>query len=178
MGNIRSTTVIGLLKDGRLVIGGDGQVTMGNTILKSNAKKIRKIYDGKVLVGFAGATADALALLERFEGHLKDNNGNLLKSAVSLAKEWRTDKLLRRLEALMIAGNKEKILILSGTGDIIEPEDNIAAIGSGGPYALAAARAFLRTNPNLDLRFIVEESLRIASEICIYTNKNIIVEEL
>ncbi|MFN4245068.1 MAG: ATP-dependent protease subunit HslV [Brevinematia bacterium] len=175
---VRSTTVIGMLKDGRLVIGGDGQVTFGDTVLKSNAKKIRKIYDDKVLVGFAGATADAFALLEKFEEHLKDNNGNILKASVSLAKEWRTDKLLRRLEALLIVGNKEKILILSGTGDVIEPEDNIAAIGSGGPYALAAARAFIKANPNLDPRFIVEESLKIAGEICIYTNKSIIVEEL
>lgn len=178
MKRIRSTTVLGVLKDGRLVMGGDGQVTFGDTVLKANARKIRKIYDDKVLVGFAGATADAFALLERFEGHLKDNNGNILKASVSLAKEWRTDKLLRRLEALMIVGNREKILILSGTGDVIEPEDNIAAIGSGGPYALAAARAFLKANPQLDPRFIVEESLKIAGEICIYTNKNILVEEL
>lgn len=176
--DIRSTTVIAVLKDGKLVMGGDGQVTFGDTVLKSNAKKIRKIFDDKVLVGFAGATADAFALLERFEGHLKENNGNILKAAVNLAKEWRTDKLLRRLEALMIVGNKEKILILSGTGDVIEPEDNIAAIGSGGAYALAAARAFIKVNPNLDPKFIVEESLKIAGEICIYTNKNIIVEEL
>lgn len=178
MSKIKSTTVIGILKDGKLVIGGDGQVTYGNTVLKSNARKIRKIFDDKVLVGFAGATADALALLERFEGHLKDNNGNILKASVSLAKEWRTDRLLRRLEALMIVGNKEKILILSGTGDVIEPEDNIAAIGSGGPYALASAKAFLKANPNLDPRYIVEESLKIAGEICIFTNKNIIIEEL
>ncbi|MCS7298468.1 MAG: ATP-dependent protease subunit HslV [Spirochaetia bacterium] len=178
MSKIKSTTVIGILKDGKLVIGGDGQVTYGNTVLKSNARKIRKIFDDKVLVGFAGATADALALLEKFEEHLRDNNGNILKASVSLAKEWRTDRLLRRLEALMIVGNKEKILILSGTGDVIEPEDNIAAIGSGGPYALASARAFLKANPNLDARYIVEESLKIAGEICIFTNKNIIIEEL
>lgn len=175
---IRSTTVIGILKDGKLVMGGDGQVTFGETVLKSNARKVRKIFDDKVLVGFAGATADAFALLERFEGYLKDNNGNIMKASVSLAKEWRMDKLLRRLEALMIVGNTEKILILSGTGDVIEPEDNIAAIGSGGSYALAAARAFLRLDPKLDPKFVVEESLKIAGEICIYTNKNIIVEEL
>ncbi len=174
----RGTTVIGILRNYKLVIGGDGQVTFGDTVLKSNSRKIRKIYDDKVLVGFAGATADAFALLEKFEEHLKDNNGNILKASVSLAKEWRTDKLLRRLEALMIVGNKEKILILSGTGDVIEPEDNIAAIGSGGPYALAAARAFMRIDPNLDPKFVVEESLKIAGEICIYTNKNIILEEL
>jgi ATP-dependent HslUV protease subunit HslV len=175
---IKSTTVLGILKDGRLVIGGDGQVTLGETVLKANARKIRKIFDGKVLVGFAGATADALTLLEKFEGHLKENNGNLLKAAVDLAKEWRTDKYLRRLEAMMIAGNKEKILILSGTGDVLEPENNIAAIGSGGPYALAAAKAFLISNPSMDPREIVENSLRIAGQICIYTNENIIVEEL
>ena len=175
---VRSTTVLGMLKDGKLVIGGDGQVTLGETVLKSNAKKIRRIFDGKVLVGFAGATADALTLLEKFEGHLKENNGNLLKAAIDLAKEWRTDKYLRKLEAMMIAGNREKILILSGTGDVLEPENNIAAIGSGGPYALAAAKAFLISNPNLDSRTIVENSLKIAGSICIYTNENILIEEL
>ncbi len=175
---IKSTTVMCISKNGKVVMGGDGQVTLGETVIKSNARKIRKIYEGKVLVGFAGATADAFALLEKFEEKLKENNGDITKASVSLAKEWRTDKILRRLEALMIVANKEKIFILSGTGDVIEPEENIAAIGSGGSYALAAAKAFYISNPNADPRFVVENSLKIAADICIYTNPMIQIEEL
>jgi ATP-dependent HslUV protease subunit HslV len=159
-------------------IAGDGQVTFGqNTIMKHNAKKIRKIYEGKVLAGFAGSVADAITLFEKFEGKLQEYHGNLVKAAVELAKEWRMDKMLRRLEALLIAADKEHIFIISGNGEVIEPDDGIAAIGSGGPYALAAARALNRYS-DLSAEKIVEESLRIASEICIYTNSHIAVESL
>jgi ATP-dependent HslUV protease subunit HslV len=159
-------------------IAGDGQVTFGqNTIMKHNAKKIRKIYEGKVLAGFAGSVADAITLFEKFEGKLQEYHGNLVKAAVELAKEWRMDKMLRRLEALLIAADKEHILIISGNGEVIEPDDGIAAIGSGGPYALAAARALNRYS-DLSAEKIVEESLRVASEICIYTNSHIAVESL
>jgi ATP-dependent HslUV protease subunit HslV len=159
-------------------IAGDGQVTFGqNTIMKHNAKKIRKIYEGKVLAGFAGSVADAITLFEKFEGKLQEYHGNLVKAAVELAKEWRMDKMLRRLEALLIAADKEHIFIISGNGEVIEPDDGIAAIGSGGPYALAAARALNRYS-DLSAEKIVEESLRVASEICIYTNSHIAVESL
>jgi len=159
-------------------IAGDGQVTFGqNTIMKHNAKKIRKIYEGRVLAGFAGSVADAITLFEKFEGKLQEYHGNLVKAAVELAKEWRMDKMLRRLEALLIAADKEHIFIISGNGEVIEPDDGIAAIGSGGPYALAAARALNRYS-DLSAEKIVEESLRVASEICIYTNSHIAVESL
>ncbi len=174
---IRSTTILALKKDGKTVIGGDGQVTLGNTIIKSNAQKVRRLYKEKVLAGFAGATSDAFTLFSKFEAKLDEYRGNLRRAAVELSKDWRMDKYLRRLEALLLVADKETIFLISGTGDLIEPEDNVIAIGSGGPYALAAARALLR-NTDLDAEEIVKKSLKIASEICIYTNENIIIEVL
>lgn len=174
---IKSTTVIGLIKNGKAVIGSDGQVTMGNTVMKHTTKKVRKIFNDKVLVGFAGATSDAFTLFEKFESKLEEYKGNLSRAAVELAKEWRTDKYLRRLEALLVVVDNEKALIVSGTGDVIEPDDGIAAIGSGGPYALVAARMLLKYS-KLGAKEIVEESLNQAAEICIYTNHNISIEEL
>ena len=174
---VRSTTVIGLIRDGKAVIGSDGQVTMGNTIMKHSAKKVRKIYNNKVLVGFAGATSDAFTLFERFEAKLEQFKGNLSRAAVELAKDWRTDKFLRRLEALLAVVGKDKTLIISGTGDVIEPDDGIVAIGSGGQYAYVAARMLLKYS-KLSAKEIVEESLRQASNICIYTNTHINIEEL
>jgi len=174
---LNSTTILAIKKNDEIVMGGDGQVTLGNTVLKSNAKKIRKIYENKVIAGFAGATADAFTLVERFEEKLKKHSGNLLRASVELAKDWRTDKYLRRLEALLIVGDKKHLLIISGNGDVIEPEDNIAAIGSGGPYALAAARALME-NTELPIEEIVRKSLKIAADICIYTNENIIIEKI
>ncbi len=174
---LRSTTILALKKDGKTVIGGDGQVTLGNTIIKSNAQKVRRLYKEKVLAGFAGATSDAFTLFSKFEAKLDEYRGNLRRAAVELSKDWRMDKYLRRLEALLLVADKETIFLISGTGDLIEPEDNVIAIGSGGPYALAAARALLR-NTNLDAEEIVKKSLKIASEICIYTNENVIVEVL
>ena len=175
--NIKSTTVIGLIKDGKAVIGSDGQVTMGNTVMKQTARKVRKIFNDQVLVGFAGATSDAFTLFERFEAKLEQYKGNLLRAAVELTKDWRTDRVLRHLEALMIAVSKEHFLIISGNGDVIESDDDVMAIGSGGPYALAAARALIR-HSELSATDIAKESLIIASEICIYTNQNITLEEL
>ncbi|MEO8446391.1 MAG: ATP-dependent protease subunit HslV [bacterium] len=174
---IRSTTVIGLIKDGQAVIGSDGQVTMGNTVMKHTTRKVRKIFNDKVLVGFAGATSDAFTLFERFEGKLEQYKGNLSRAAVELAKEWRSDKYLRRLEALLAVVNEEKTLIISGTGDVIEPDDGIVAIGSGGQYALVAARMLLKYS-KLNAKEIVQESLTQAAEVCIYTNHNISIEEL
>lgn len=159
------------------MIGGDGQVTIGDTIMKGNAKKVRRLYQDEVIAGFAGGTADAFTLFERFEGKLEEFSGNLVRSAVELAKDWRTDRMLRRLEALLIVSDKEATLVLSGNGDVIEPERGIAAIGSGGAYAESAARALLE-NTELDARTIVEKSLAIASDICIYTNTNVTLEEL
>jgi len=173
-----ATTILAMVNEKGAAIAGDGQVTFGqNTIMKHHAKKIRKIYDGKILAGFAGSVADAITLFEKFEGKLQEYHGNLVKAAVELAKEWRMDKMLRRLEALLIAADKEHILIISGNGEVIEPDDGIAAIGSGGPYALAAARA-LNRHSNLSAEKIVEESLKIAAEICVYTNDHITVESL
>lgn len=172
-----STTVLAVRKDGKVVMAADGQVTYGATVMKGTARKVRKIGDGKVLAGFAGAVADAMTLLERFETKYREWNGNLLKAAIELAKDWRLDRALRRLEAMLIVADKEHLLILSGTGEVIQPDEDIAAIGSGGPYALAAARALIR-NTNLDARSIAEQAMKIASEICIYTNGNITVEEL
>ncbi|HQE06143.1 MAG TPA: ATP-dependent protease subunit HslV [Tepidanaerobacteraceae bacterium] len=173
-----ATTILAMVNEKGAAIAGDGQVTFGqNTIMKHNAKKIRKIYEGRVLAGFAGSVADAITLFEKFEGKLQEYHGNLVKAAVELAKEWRMDKMLRRLEALLIAADKEHIFIISGNGEVIEPDDGIAAIGSGGPYALAAARALNRYS-DLSAEKIVEESLRVASEICIYTNSHIAVESL
>ncbi len=173
----KGTTVLCVRRDAKVAIAGDGQVTMGNTILKQNAKKIRRMFGDKVLAGFSGATADALTLFEKFEGKLEAYRGNITRAAVELAKDWRTDKILRRLEALLIIADAEHTFIISGTGDVIEPEDGIAAIGSGGPYAQAAARA-LYENTSLPAREIVEKSMNITSNICIYTNENITIEEL
>ncbi len=164
-------------RDGKVVIGGDGQVTLGNTVVKANARKVRRLYNDKVLAGFAGATADAFTLFERFEAKLEKHSGNLTRSAVELAKDWRTDRMLRRLEALLIVADTTASLVISGTGDVIEPELGLMAIGSGGPYAQAAARA-LYDNSTLDARAIVEKSLKIAADICIYTNDNLTIEEL
>jgi len=174
---IRSTTVVGVIKDGKAVIGSDGQVTMGNTVMKHTTKKVRKLYNDTVLAGFAGSTSDAFTLFERFDGKLEQYKGNLSRAAVELAKDWRTDKYLRRLEALLAVVNNEQALILSGTGDVIEPDDKIVAIGSGGPYALSAAKMLMKYT-DLSAREIVEESLKMAAEICIYTNDNISIEEL
>ena len=173
----RGTTVLSVRRNHRVVIGGDGQVTLGNTVMKSNARKVRRLYHDQVLAGFAGATADAFTLFERFEGKLDKHSGNLTRAAVELAKDWRTDRLLRRLEALLVVADKSASLVISGTGDVIEPEDNLIAIGSGGPYAQAAARALLE-NTELDARAIVERSLNIAAAICIYTNHTLTIEEL
>ena len=174
---IRSTTVIGLTYNGKTVIGSDGQVTVGATVMKHRAKKIRKLYNGKVLAGFAGAAADAFTLFTRFEDNLEKYRGNLERAAVELAKDWRTDKYLRQLEALLAVLDGTTSLVISGTGEIIEPDDGILAIGSGGSYALAAARMLI-IHSGLPARTIVEESLHVAADICIYTNDNISIEEL
>ncbi|MCK5544453.1 MAG: ATP-dependent protease subunit HslV [Desulfobulbaceae bacterium] len=174
---IRSTTILCVRKGPVVAMGSDGQVTVGTTIMKSNARKLRTMHQGQVLAGFAGATADAFTLFERFEAKLEQHHGNLLRSAVELAKDWRTDRMLRKLEALLIVVDKEHSLIVSGNGDVVEPDDGIIAIGSGGSFALAAARALVK-HSDLDIKTIVEESMKIASEICIYTNDNIIIEEL
>ena len=174
---VRSTTIIAVRKDGRVAMAGDGQVTVGNTIMKSNARKVRRLLEDKVLCGFAGATADAFTLFERFEVKLKEYSGDLTRSAVELAKDWRTDRALRRLEAMLLVADKTKTLLISGTGDVIEPADDALAIGSGGPYAYAAALAFLDAS-SLTAPEIAERSLRIAGGICIYTNDRIVVEEL
>ena len=174
---IEATTVLCVRKGERVVMAADGQVTFGNTVLKTKAKKVRKIYHDRVLVGFAGASADAITLMMRLEGKLEEYGGNLARAVVELAKDWRMDKALRRLEAFMIVADKDKSFLVSGTGDVIEPDDGVIAIGSGGAYALAAARALLKFT-SLDIKDIVVESMRIASSICIYTNENLIVEEL
>ena len=171
------TTIIAVRKDGKVAIGGDGQVSMGNTIVKKSAKKLRTMLNGKVVAGFAGSTADALTLFEKFEAKLEQYSGNLLRAAVEMAKEWRTDKILRRLEALLVVADKEKTLLISGNGDVVEPDDGIAAIGSGGSFALAAARALTKYS-DLDAKTIVKESMKIAATICIYTNEKITIEEL
>ncbi len=173
----RSTTIIGLRYKGKVAIGGDGQVTLEKTIVKEGANKLRRLHQGKVLAGFAGASADAFTLFEKFEGKLEEYPHNLPRAAVELAKEWRTDKYLRRLEAFLAVMDREHSLLISGSGEVIEPDDGILAIGSGGAYALAAARALIR-HSNLRARQIVEEALKIASSICIYTNENFIIEEL
>ncbi|MGD8783053.1 MAG: ATP-dependent protease subunit HslV [Thioalkalispiraceae bacterium] len=171
------TTILSVRRNNKVVIGGDGQVTLGETVMKGNARKVRRLYNDKVLAGFAGATADAFTLFEYFEGKLEKHSGNLVRSAVELAKDWRTDRTLRRLEALLAVADNESSLIISGIGDVIEPEQDIIAIGSGGNYALSAARALLN-NSELDARQIIEKSLGIAGEICIYTNTNFVIEEL
>lgn len=172
-----ATTILGVKKGNKVAMGGDGQVTLGDTVMKEKAVKIRKMYNETVLAGFAGAAADAFALFDKFERTLDEYHGNLNKAAVELAKEWRTDKYLRRLEALLAVADKTNVLVISGTGDIIEPDDKIVAIGSGGPYALSAARALVQ-NTKMDVTSIVEKSLKIASGICIYTNAHITVEEI
>ena len=173
----KGTTILAIKHRGKVAISGDGQISIGNTIMKNNTIKIRKLYDDKVLTGFAGASADAITLFEKFEKKINEPHGNLPKAVISLAKEWRTDKILRKLEAILIVADKEHIFIVSGTGDIIEPDDNIAAIGSGGPYALAAAKALVKYS-NLSAYEIALESLKIAASICIYTNDKIVVEKL
>lgn len=178
MNEFKGTTICAVRRDGKTAIAGDGQVTFQQSvILKNNAVKVRRIYNGEVIVGFAGSVADAFSLTERFEEMLNKFSGNLLRSAVELARLWRTDKMLRQLEAMLIAADKERLLIISGNGDVIEPQDDICAIGSGGNYALAAAKA-LSKNTNLSAREIALKSLEIASEICVYTNGNIVIEEI
>jgi ATP-dependent HslUV protease, peptidase subunit HslV len=174
---IRGTTIIALRHNGKVVVAGDGQVSLGNTVMKRTARKVRRIYNGKVLAGFAGATADAFTLFDKFEKQLEQHSGNLRRAAVELAKDWRTDRVLRRLEALLIAADRDTLLVLSGSGDIIEPDDNVIAIGSGGNYALAAARALLK-HTSLDARTIAEEAMRQAAAICVYTNDQLVIEEL
>lgn len=173
----RSTTVLLVRKDGHVALAGDGQVTMGETIMKSNARKVRRLYNDTIIAGFAGATADAFSLLTRFEGKLEQYHGNLERSSIELSKEWRTDKLLRHLEALLVVADNKSSFLLSGNGDVITPDDGVVAIGSGGSYALAAARALMK-HTQLSAREIAVDALRIAGEICIYSNQNIIVEEL
>jgi len=175
--NILSTTVIGLIRNGKAAMGSDGQVTVSNTVLKHNTKKVRKLYNNKILAGFAGSTADALTLFEKFESKLEQYKGNLARAAVELAKEWRTDRYLRRLEALLAVMDGQKAFIISGNGDVIEPDDGIAAIGSGGSFATAAARMLVKYS-DLSALEIVRESLNAAADICIYTNHNITIEEL
>lgn len=177
MKTIYGTTILAVKQDCRVCIGGDGQVTLGDTVLKAGAKKIRRIYKDRVLAGFAGATADAFTLFEKFENRLEQYSGNMARAAVEMAKEWRSDKVLRKLEALLIVANEDHLFIISGNGDVIEPDDNIAAIGSGGAYALSAARAMVR-HGDLELKAVVENAMRIASEICVYTNAEISIEEL
>ena len=174
---LRATTVLAVRKNGRAVMAGDGQVTLGETIMKHRATKVRTMYEDKVLVGFAGAAADAFNLFERLEGKLEAYSGNLTKAAVELAKDWRTDRILRRLEALLLTMDEEHILIISGTGDVIEPDESVAAIGSGGPYAQAAAQALV-AHSDLDALAIAREAMKIAASICIYTNEHFIVREL
>ena len=171
------TTIVGVRRDNEIVVGGDGQVTLGNTVMKNNAKKVRRLYKDNVLAGFAGATADAFTLFEKFEGKLEKYSGHLTRSAVELAKEWRTDKMLRNLEALLIVADRDASLLISGNGDVIEPQDSIIAIGSGGSYAQSAAKA-LYENTKLSAEEIVKKSLTIASDICIYTNANLTIEKI
>jgi ATP-dependent HslUV protease subunit HslV len=173
---LHGTTILSVRRNGVVAVGGDGQVSLGNTVMKSNARKVRRLYDDKVLAGFAGGTADAFTLFERFEAKLQQY-GNLTRAAIELAKDWRTDRSLRRLEALLCVADAKNSFIVSGNGDVIEPEDDIMAVGSGGPYAQAAARA-LAQNTELDARAIVEKALGIAADICIYTNRNLTIEEL
>ena len=174
---IRSTTIIGIRRNGKIAIGGDGQVTFGDTVIKSTALKLRRLYNDTIVAGFAGSTADAFALFERFEAKLDEYSGNLPKAVVELAKDWRTDKNLRRLEAMLVIMDKKYSFVVSGDGDVLEPDDEVVAIGSGSPYALAAARAYM-DNTRLSAAKIVEKSLKIAASICVYTNTNIKVMEL
>lgn len=175
--NTHATTILAVKRDGKTTIAGDGQVSLGNTILKGTARKVRRMNEGKVISGFAGSTADAFTLFEKFEAKLKEYSGNLKRAAVELAKDWRTDRMLRRLEALLIVADQETLYTISGNGDVIEPDDGICAIGSGGMFALAAARALLK-NTNMSSEEICKEAMNIAADICIYTNHNIVVENL
>lgn len=177
MPEFRGTTILSVRRDNQVVIGGDGQVSLGNTVMKSNACKVRRLYKGNVIAGFAGSTADAFTLFELFDAKLEKHQGNLTRSAVELAKDWRTDRMLRKLEALLAVADKEMSYIISGNGDVIEPEEGVMAIGSGGSYAEAAARALFH-NTDLSARDVVEKSLNIAADICIYTNHNLTIEEL
>ena len=177
MEQYRGTTILSVRRNGKVVIGGDGQVSLGNTVMKGNARKVRRLYNGKVIAGFAGGTADAFTLFERFEAKLEMHQGQLTRAAVELAKDWRTDRMLRRLEALLLVADKEASLILTGNGDVVEPEDSLMAIGSGGSYAQSAARALL-DNTELSAREIVEKGLHIAADICVFTNHNLVIEEL
>ena len=178
MATFHGTTILTVRHQGKVAMGGDGQVTLGSTVMKADAVKIRRLAEGRVLCGFAGATADAFALLERFEGKLKDYPANLTRAATELAKEWRTDRALRRLEALMTVADERYVLLISGTGDIIQPSDGVLGIGSGGQFALAAARALLRAKPELTAAEIVQQAMEIAAEIDVYTNERLIVEEI
>ncbi|MFB9886396.1 ATP-dependent protease subunit HslV [Balneatrix alpica] len=171
------TTIVCVRRDGQVVLGGDGQVSLGQSVMKGNARKVRRLYRDKVLAGFAGSTADAFTLFERFEGHLEKHGGHLQRAAVEMAKEWRSDRALRRLEAMLVVADSQYSLLLSGSGDVIEPEYGVLAIGSGGNFATAAARAML-DHSNLDARQIVEESLKIAADICVYTNHHLTIEAL
>ncbi len=175
---IHATTVLAVAKDGKVAIGADGQATFGNTVAKSNVRKVRKLQDGKIATGFAGSTADAFTLMERFQEKLNAYGGNMKRAAIELAKDWRTDRYLRRLEAMMIVADKDEILIISGSGDVIEPDNQVAAIGSGSMYAQASALALQKHAPHLSAEEIVKESLHIAADICIYTNHNLVVEVL
>ncbi len=177
MEQYRGTTILSVRRDGKVVIGGDGQVSLGNTVMKGNARKVRRLHNDQVIAGFAGGTADAFTLFERFEGKLQEYNGNLTRAAIELAKDWRSDRAMRRLEALLAVADSETSLIITGNGDVIEPEDNLIAIGSGGPFAQSAARALL-DNTDMSARDIVEKGLGIAADICIYTNHNRTIEEL
>lgn len=177
MEQYRGTTILSVRRDHRVVIGGDGQVSLGNTIMKGNARKVRRLYKDQVIAGFAGGTADAFTLFERFEAKLETHSGQLVRAAVELAKDWRTDRALRRLEALLAVANKEASLIVTGNGDVIQPEDDLIAIGSGGAFAQSAARALL-DNTELDAATIVEKALNIAADVCVYTNHNFTIEEL
>ncbi len=175
--DFKATTILSVRRGDKVAVGGDGQVSLGDTIVKARASKVRRLYHDRVLAGFAGGTADAFTLFERFEGKLEQHHGNLTRSAVELAKDWRTDRMLRRLEALLVVADKQRSLMISGNGDVIEPEHDVMAIGSGGPYALAAARALLEST-DLDARTIVEKSLNIAADICVYSNHVLTIEEL
>jgi ATP-dependent HslUV protease subunit HslV len=177
MDQFHATTILSVRRPGHVVVGGDGQVSMGNTILKGNARKVRRLYQERVIAGFAGGTADAFTLFERFEGKLEKHQGNLVRAAVELAKDWRTDRMLRRLEALLVVADRESSLIISGNGDVIEPEDSIMAIGSGGSYAQAAARALFE-NTELDAAAVVRKGLAIAADICVFTNHSVVLEEI
>lgn len=174
---MHGTTIVSIRRNGMVVVGGDGQVTLGHTVMKANARKVRRLYNNKVIAGFAGGTADAFTLFERFESKLETHQGNLVRAAVELAKDWRTDRMLRRLEAMLVVADSKASLIISGNGDVIEPENGLIAIGSGGAYAKSAALALLG-NTELDAKSITEKSLEIAAEICIYTNRNFTIEEI